>query len=172
MTEKELQKLKRVELLEILVEQGKEIERLKAELADKQKKLDDKKICLDRAGSIAEAAFLLNGVFDAAQSAAHQYLENIQRLSESQETVFQNMEEGTRKRCAEMERSCEEKCKSMESECERKCKEMLEQAQMGADKKWSDISSRMEAFYEAHKGLKEILTLVGVPTEDFFMDKE
>ena len=40
----------------------------------------DRKIKLREAGSIAEAALRLNGIFEAAQAAADQYLENIERV--------------------------------------------------------------------------------------------
>lgn len=85
MSEKELKKMSRGELLEIMVAQGKEIERLKAELEDVKKALADKQIRIAESGSIAEAALKLNDVFEAAQRAADQYLENI-RQSKGQET--------------------------------------------------------------------------------------
>ena len=53
---------------------------------------------LNKAGSIAEAALQLNGVFQAAEAAAAQYLENIQRLSSEKETAFQRMEAEAREK--------------------------------------------------------------------------
>lgn len=77
MTDKELRKLTRAELLEILLSQGKEIERLQRELQTAQAKLKDKELLMSKSGSIAEASLKLNGVFEAAQRAAEQYLANI-----------------------------------------------------------------------------------------------
>ena len=77
MTDKELRKLRRGELLEMLLEQSRENEKLKKQLADLQEKLESREIILKESGSIAEAALKLNGVFEAAQKAAEQYLENI-----------------------------------------------------------------------------------------------
>lgn len=82
-TDKELRKLKRVELLEMLVEQSKEVERLKVELESTRAQLEERRILIEKAGSIAEAALQLNGVFAAAQAAADQYLSNIQQLQAS-----------------------------------------------------------------------------------------
>ena len=72
MTDKELRRLKREEWREMLISQSKEVEELRAEVSELKKKLDDRQICLDKAGSIAEASVLLNGVFEAAQAAAQQ----------------------------------------------------------------------------------------------------
>lgn len=83
MTDKELRKLKRGELLEILLEQSKEIEELKKKLDIAERKLRSRTIKMKRAGSIAEAALQLNHVFEAAQAAADQYVLSVERLMES-----------------------------------------------------------------------------------------
>lgn len=85
MTEKELKKLNRADLLEILVQQSREIDRLNACLEEAQAQLDSRKIELEEAGSIAEAAIRINKVFEAAQAAGQQYLDNIKRLAELRE---------------------------------------------------------------------------------------
>lgn len=77
MTEKELRRLKRGDLLEMLLEQTREVERLQAELEETRKRLEDRRIMEMRSGSIAQAALELNKVFEAAQQAADQYLENV-----------------------------------------------------------------------------------------------
>ena len=85
MTDQELKKLRRSDLLELLIAQEKENERLRSQVEQLEKRLADRAIDLEQAGSIAEAALRLNGVFQAAQAAADQYLENIRRLSEELE---------------------------------------------------------------------------------------
>ena len=84
MTDRELRKLSRAELLELLLEESRENERLRAQLQQMNAKLADRAIRIERAGSIAEAALQLNGVFQAAEEAAAQYLENVRRLAEEQ----------------------------------------------------------------------------------------
>ena len=80
MTEKELHKLKRAELLEMMLAQSREIEVLRARIEELETKLADREIRIRESGSIAEAALKLNGIFEAAQAASDQYLENIRRL--------------------------------------------------------------------------------------------
>lgn len=79
MTEKELHKLKRGELLEMMLAQSREIDALRLRIADLEARLADREIRIQESGSIAEAALRLNGIFEAAQAAADQYLENVKR---------------------------------------------------------------------------------------------
>lgn len=81
MTEKELHRLSRRELLEMLITRTMENERLKEELQQVRNELSDRQLIQERAGSMAEAALRLNGVFEAADRAALQYLENIRRMA-------------------------------------------------------------------------------------------
>ncbi len=115
MTDAELKKLSRSELLEMLLVQTKEVERLQKQLARTEQKLASQKLNMEKAGSIAQAALELNGVFDAAQRAADQYLENVR-----------TMESSTRKRCEEMERSTREQCDQMIRDARRESSQMWE----------------------------------------------
>ena len=78
MTDKQLKRLSRRELLEMLITQTRKVESLEAQLAEVNRKLNDKILMIEDSGSLAEAVMRLNGVFEAAQNAAQQYLENIQ----------------------------------------------------------------------------------------------
>ena len=49
-------------------------------MAELEKKLADRTLLVSQAGTIAEAALALNGVFEAADRAAADYVENIRRL--------------------------------------------------------------------------------------------
>lgn len=96
MTKQDLKKLSRSDLLELLLEQTKENERLQATLTEANRKLADREIMLDQAGSIAEATLKLNGVFEAAQQACDQYIENIHRLHARQERLCAQREAETK----------------------------------------------------------------------------
>lgn len=77
MKEKELRKLKKIELYEILLAQSEEIDRLRTELEMTQEKLQQKEMTIAEAGSLAEASLQLTKVFEEAQKAADLYLYNI-----------------------------------------------------------------------------------------------
>lgn len=93
MTDKELKKLSRSALLEMLLEQSRENDRLRAQVEELARQLSDRQFKIDQAGSIAEASMQINQVFESAQAAAEQYLENIRALSGRQEQVCRQLEE-------------------------------------------------------------------------------
>jgi DNA repair ATPase RecN len=87
MTDNELKKLNRKELLEILVLQSQEIDELKSRLAAAEEKLAERTIEIDNAGSLAEAALKLNRIFEDADMAAQQYIDSLRAMKEKYESV-------------------------------------------------------------------------------------
>ena len=102
MTDKELRRLSRSELLEMLIAQTAENDRLKTRLEQAEAQLQDRRIAIDKAGSLAEAALSLNGVFQAADAAAQQYLENIQRISSQQDAFCRALKEKAENEAAQI----------------------------------------------------------------------
>ena len=124
MTDRELQKLKRVELLQLLVEQSRELR-------------------LQEAGSIAEASMQLNGVFEAAQRAADQYLESIRYQSEHMDEKCAAMEEASRLRCDQMLKEAEAS---------------VQQAQKDSDECWRDVKGKLEDYLRQQTALQGLLS--------------
>jgi hypothetical protein len=71
-------------------------------------------------------------------------------------------------RCDILTRDTEAKCKAMEEETRKKCEEMMQQTEMectaltkkaqeDAESHWQQLTARLESFYSAHEGLREIL---------------
>lgn len=75
MNEKDLKKLNRYQLLELLVVQTQRADQLQKELDQMRIKLEDQNIRLSKLGSIAEASLQITGIFEAAQKAADMYLD-------------------------------------------------------------------------------------------------
>lgn len=185
LSDKELQRLKRVDLLELLLEQSKENESLKQMLKEKddevkqlQKKLVDRKIMLEEAGTIAEASFKLNGVLEAAENAAKQYLDNLQEMHEREQNEFVKKEEELERRCLEMleqtSRRCDELmaeteqhcdrmldgteriCSKRERETEERCTSLEEKTRMDIEKRWNDLAVRVRQMYTSRQELRSI----------------
>lgn len=77
MADRDLRKLGRAELIEIIFALQKENNALAERNKKLQGLLDEKYITLTNAGSIAEASLKLNKVFEAAQAAADQYVMSV-----------------------------------------------------------------------------------------------
>lgn len=170
MTDEELRKLKRADLLELLVTQGKENEALQEKLRQAEAALWDRQIQLDEAGNIAEAALRLSGVFEAAQKASDQYLESIRKKHEETESRCTQLEETSRARAEQLEQEskaqaerlvaeAEEKARALTAETEAKCRAMVAQAEAETREFWDMVSQRLEHFYAEHAGLRELLSL-------------
>lgn len=117
-------------------------EQIKKEIEEKDRLLHDKTIAIEKTGSIAEAALLLNGVFQAAEAAAKQYLDNIKQRSKEQDEICQRKLEEAQQKADEIVSQAEEQ---------------KLQSQKEAENYWEDISGRLSRFYEEHQSLREIL---------------
>ena len=82
MTEKELQKLNRYQLLELLIVQTERTEKLQAKLDVAETQLANQELRISSLGSIADASLQLNGVFQAAQNAADMYIDAAKKRAE------------------------------------------------------------------------------------------
>ena len=102
MTERELKRLSRADLLAMMLSLSKENAQLRQQLEQMEQQLSNRTIAIQESGSLAEASLRLNGLFEAAQAACEQYTENIRERYENQEQICAQMENETRKKCSLM----------------------------------------------------------------------
>ena len=127
MTDRQLRKASRLDLLQILLEQRRENESLRQQIAEMEQQLLKRQITIDQAGTLAEAALKLSGIFDAAESACQYYAENIRSLSGRQEEI----------------------CRTMERETREKCDRMLEQAKQMARVYWDEYKEKCNSYMKS-----------------------
>ncbi len=133
LTEKELKKLRRVDLLELLMEESRVVERLQKEVDELREEAEQKRIAVEKAGSIAEASLRLTKVFDEAQKAAQLYLDNIERRSAEQDRISAAREEESRREADRLLAETAKKCREMEVATARRCRQMLDAAARKAE---------------------------------------
>lgn len=90
MEDKKLKRLNRAELLELLVFQTKETERLQERVKELEAQLADKQLRVKEAGNLAQAVLEVNRVIEAAQAAADQYLENAARMEQEARALLES----------------------------------------------------------------------------------
>lgn len=98
MISKELKKLNRRELVDVIYQLKKNEEQMQERIAALEAELQDRRIHLSAAGSIAEAAIDITGIFSAAQSTADLYLREIAAMKEDAEKECEKMIEEAKKR--------------------------------------------------------------------------
>lgn len=94
MDDRQLRHLSRRDLLGLLEELSRENDRLRAELAEAQAQLADRRVRLAECGSMAEAALVLGGVFEAADRAADIYRESMRAAAEDARPVGRHARSG------------------------------------------------------------------------------
>lgn len=153
--------------LDALQEEHKEeTAHLREELEQAKKSLEKREIALNEAGSIAVAALQINGVFEAAQAASQQYIENIRSLSDRQAAICAQRDIENRVEVERKLKEAEEKCAAMEYASKRKCEAMEQEAKQKSEAYWTEVSRRLQSFYENHRELKRLLDF-GTPGAQF-----
>lgn len=137
MTERELRRLSRTDLLELLLAQRKENEQMRCVLDETQAQLADRTIKIDNAGSIADAALQLSGIFTAAQDSCQYYVENIKLLSERQAKL----------------------CQQMEAETKERCDRMVAEAELKAQQCWENCAVKIRELVDSFAGLQQIMDI-------------
>ena len=146
MTGNELRKLNRKLLLELLLRQTERADKLQKQLEEAEKALRNKVLAETEAGSIAEASLKLNGVFEAAQAAADQYLENVRTLTQRQTAVCQQLEAESRHKADAMIAEAQQRCAAIEQESEKKLRDLRQKLQLLYKQKQT-----LDAFFDEYE---------------------
>ena len=101
MTDKEFKQLSRAQLIDIIYQLQLQVEELSEQNQNLKKALEDKRLRIRNAGSIAEAALELNDCFRSAQNAAEHYLQEIKTMRDETQAECMQILTATR---AEAER--------------------------------------------------------------------
>ncbi len=157
MVEKNLKKLSRADLIELLLEQTCRVEELEKQLELAKEQLDDKTLRITEAGSIAQASLQVNNVFESAQKAAAQYLENIRTLSEKQEEICAKREAASVEAAKQLILYTREKCRMMEQDTKKRCDEMIVAAEIEAEEIREQAQKSFEEFVLSGSDIKALL---------------
>lgn len=135
MAKKEVQRLSRADLIEIIYELQKNEERLQAENEALRQKLEAREIKIAEAGSIAEAAVGLSGIFETAQEAADQYLCEVRELrAHAQEEADHQL-----------------------ADAKAQADGMVRRAQIEVAQRWQAFEDRLQQLRQAHSELSFLL---------------
>ena len=153
MTDKELKYLSRSELIDIIYELQKQSEAKDAQMQKMQAALDERTLRMSKAGSIAEAALGINGVFEAAQAAADQYLASIREAEAIRALKKDEAERQQKQILEEANRKADETILLAKGQAQR----IVEQAETQAAEKWAAFEWRANELIQAHAELQALM---------------
>lgn len=163
--DRELKKLSRADLLQLLIERTRENETMSERLKDLQEQLDiaktqleNRTIAIENAGSLAEAALQINGMIEATQRTAQQYLDNIKLMQQEQERKCAELEAQKRGEADQLIRDAERKCREMEAQAKSRYDELMKNAERDADRNWEELSERLRKISQENENLRHLLT--------------
>ena len=139
MISKELKKLGRRELVDIIYQLKVNEQKLQEKITELEESLQEKRIRISMAGSIAEAAMDMTNIFSTAQVTADLYLREVA-----------NLKEDTEKECAKLIADAKDAATKMLMDNEKKCAEMNDRYE-AEYKKWQDLRAEIEALEKKKK---------------------
>lgn len=161
MIEKDIRKLSRGELVEVVYQVRKNEQQLQEENAELRRKQEERDIRIENIGSIAEAAISLFGIFESAQKAADVYLAEIEKKRVGTQNECDAMIAEARKQAELCQMDSEKKRVEMQLKCETMLAEAQKQAELclaEAEKKRMEVQLKCETMVaDAQKQADEIL---------------
>lgn len=146
MTDKEIRRLDRTQLIEMVVQLVRTQQQLEDENKRLKAQLEDRSIRIDKAGSIAEAALDLSGIFQAAQAAADQYLNMIHKNNAELQA-----------HCDMLIQDAQQKADAILADAEAQAQRMRQEAQCDVEEKWQRFQDRTGDILRAHQELSALL---------------
>lgn len=179
MAEKELRRMSRPELIEIIYALKSNEESLQKKNAHLEEQLNDRTIQISEAGSIAEAALQLNDIFSTAQIAADDYLTSIKAanvsMEEEQKAASQHMTDTAQKKAEVLKAQSEDKAQTCvelaqkqsqdmitaaeqkRDQLEEACREKSEETQKELEARWDAFEKRVGDVLSQHRELSMLL---------------
>lgn len=153
MTDKELKHLNRGELIDIIYELQKRYADSENEIKQLQADLEKKELSIAESGSIAEAALKVNGVFEAAQAAADQYLLSIQSANADMAAKIERV----KKQSEDVLRQANLRAESIVQEAEKRAASIIANANQEAEVSWNQFQKKADELIRARAELSALV---------------
>ena len=153
MTDKELRRLGRPELIEIIYQLEKSQEESRQEIARLQVRLQDRTLRLSEAGSIAQAALQVNGVMEAAQAAADQYVQAAEADRQQARTELSDAQVRAERFVADAQTQAD----AILSDAQAQARTVTDQAEQHARNHWDLFREKAEQLIRDHHELSALL---------------
>lgn len=182
MTEKEIRKLNRQDLLILLAEQKERVDMLEAQLKAAEEKLENRRLAQEECGSMAEAALRFHDVFRAVDEAAAMFAENVRIRQQEQEESFRKLESENTEKYGKILQNARQEAEQILADANTKAAQIITQAEAEADRqaqcaeeiiskaqkyvademekieqRWAEIREKIESMSEEYIWLRGII---------------
>ena len=163
MADRELRRMHRAELIEIIYALKQSEDQLKAQNAALTAQLQDRQLRLESAGSIAQAALELNNVFAAAQAAADDYLHSVQASVADTNATAANTLSQARSEAKRILEQAQADADSLKAQAQqewtmtagktqtRTAEAMVEQAEQEVQQRWQTFDRKANALLDQYR---------------------
>ena len=156
MADRELRRMHRAELIEIIYALKQSEDQLKAQNAALTAQLQDRQLRLESAGSIAQAALELNNVFATAANTLSQARSEAKRILEQAQADADSLKAQAQQECDAMTAAAAQKRTQTEADC----KAMVERAEQEVQQRWQAFD------HKANELLDQYRSTDGLPSEE------
>lgn len=166
MAAKELKRMNRSELLQLLIVRSREAEELQAQVELLKTELEacrcapapDRSLTLENAGSLSDAFAVINSVYADAQRSAQQYLASLERMRQEQELAGARLLAEAQEKADAMLTETRQKCALMEADARSRCDELRRCAEQDAQHNWDELTRRLDQLSSNNAELRTMLT--------------
>lgn len=128
MPDRELRRMRRAELVEIILALKQTEDRLRAENAALSAQLQERQIHIENAGSIAQAALELNKVFEAAQAAADEYVASVRAANKNTDAAANALRAQAEAEAEQILAQAQTEAANLKARTQKECDEQAEAA--------------------------------------------
>ena len=146
MTDKEFKQLTRAQLIDVIYQLQLQVDDLAGQNQELKNALEDKRIRMENAGNIADAALVINDCFRSAQNAAEQYLNEIKALRQEAQEERERLLAEARAEADAIRREAQEEQERLLSEARAEAKFIVDAAR----KMRMDMNAAINVILEAH----------------------
>lgn len=153
MTDKEFRHMSRGDLVEIIYQYQQREQALQSQVVSLTEELNDRRIKINNAGSLAEAVLSLNHVMETAQAAADQYLDEIRSVHTDATAREKEIIDAANRRADEIILQAQVEASALRKQADTECAELREEAEADC----LAMREKIALFLDEHDELRHLL---------------
>jgi len=143
MTDKQMKRLSRAELLELLLRRSRECEQLSREAEELRLQLEQKPLSVVDTQSVENDAQKVNAAFEDAIRISGEYLQELRLRVDEQKNMCDALIRQAQIQAEKIVADAQAAAQQLEEDTQRRCDELYLKAQQEADRKWDELFAQL-----------------------------